>query len=381
MEGGLFEFLKRAKSESNIKIGRPIPIMGTKTLSKNQSAPDIHDVHNIHNVTVNANNDKLQVCVLTFNQGYKGSTFDIYENLIAFKKSLESKMDLKSLDIFALCLQEFGDMNIIKYLTFLLKDNFRIVFYDSRMQGTLGDLYIVVFVNKKYKDEDEEFKLENTTVKCPNLVLFTKGGLSLTVTLKGIPVTICNVHLPSEPSNVAKRTECLNIIDSKTNNQGVKIIAGDMNYRTSERDEIPDADKTKIADKTCETNLSNDQLKKHLQTQEKFKESDIKFCATCRIQEDDKFRRYDSKRDPSWCDRIIYSHTDQYDVKNTVYDSMEISVRSDHRAVFGLFEITPKKLQLGGADSIYHENNNELTKKEYYARYRRYRDQYIELKL
>ena len=56
-----------------------------------------------------------------------------------------------------------------------------------------------------------------------------------------------------------------------------------------------------------------------------------------------------SQRIPSWCDRILYKKTNQYDprdlycIEYDVFDYNETMTKSDHKAVYGIYELVNKQ--------------------------------------
>ena len=80
--------------------------------------------------------------------------------------------------------------------------------------------------------------------------------------------------------------------------------------------------------------MSNSFIKKYLE------EDKISFCQTCRLTESSK-RTYDTKRIPSWCDRILYRDSRNI-IKSSDYSSFDLSPDSDHLAVYNMFELAIK---------------------------------------
>lgn len=65
-----------------------------------------------------------------------------------------------------------------------------------------------------------------------------------------------------------------------------------------------------------------------------------------------KSNQYDFKRVPSWCDRILYKSTPlKLGVRH--YDRKENISNSDHKPVFGVFNLLTKKEDLQKRQMLY----------------------------
>lgn len=185
----------------------------------------------------------------------------------------------------------------------------------------------------------------------------SKGFVELRLVVDGnVAVDFYGTHLPFDPSKPAERDECLVRMMNRSRS-GHAFIAGDLNYRASEQTTPNAADKEKIAKYVCKPPVdpetcergpfgsqgcpSHEQLSRtlaRLSPEYGFYESTIAFCQTCRFVEGKSPRSYDPKRFPSWCDRILVKTPDRKKLRIFKYDADDISVASDHSAVFLLAE-------------------------------------------
>jgi hypothetical protein len=214
-------------------------------------------------------------------------------------------------------------------------------------------------------------------------------------------INFVNVHLPSNPKKVTERNNCLKRSTEKLFN--TTFVFGDMNYRTSAIHEVPKLEQNKVEDESkncgCKTNneyinklKEQDQLLKELQSDnyiKQFKEASINFCPSCRFKEYDskltkensnrcqmissksltsyKNSLYDSKRYPSWCDRILYKIIEvknfKIEIDEKSYNSEHVTMMSDHALVSLKFSIQVTSTNIS-----------------YYDKYLKYKQKYLILK-
>lgn len=317
------------------------------------------------------------IAIITYNQGSLEYDDDIGGSIKTILQKLKfCENDGNYIDILALCLQESKTNLIIDKINKNICKKYKIIHKSYERQGLLGKLQLVIWCHKTCTF----IKTKSGSYKCPGVIggpLFTKGALYCNITVKSNNFksnnfTVVDVHLPSSPSNVASRNKCLTHITNLLP-KSTTIMAGDMNYRSSSKDH-PDAKNSDVISKktcykkeVCENNPENEtcslvtsddeeltpilsdtieKVDQYLLSSEKmnYKEDKIKFCETCRFVEkkkenDNYVRTYDSKRYPSWCDRIIYSENNATITCN-LYDSDVISNYSDHNCVYGLFSLS-----------------------------------------
>ena len=302
------------------------------------------------------------IAIITYNQGSLESDEDIGQPIKDILKKLKfCENNGDHVDILALCLQESKTDIITNKINKNICKKYTIIHISNEKQGTLGKLVLVIWIHNKHLSFT---KIQAGSHKCPGVIggpLFTKGALYCNITIGSNNFTVVNVHLPSNPSKVSSRNVCLNHI-TKLLGPSTKIVAGDMNYRSSSRDHPNAKDGEIIKSKTCYnkevcklfskecdvvtsddelTPISSDTINEVdqylLSKNMDYKEAKINFCETCRFVEKKKennnyVRTYDSKRYPSWCDRIIYSENNAKIVCE-LYESDVISNYSDHNCV------------------------------------------------
>ena len=264
---------------------------------------------------------RLKILYLTFNQGGYSNNTVINRRLNKLLKSIS-----KVPDIIVVGLQEAKDIHILEYFNRLL--NYRLAYFDDFNQLLLGNMYIAIFI--KY---GLEYKInENYTgsERCGySKKTIAKGCLFASITIHNIPLQFFVCHLPSDPNDFNSRDECINpIIQKHQHKKAIIVVSGDLNYRVNKTDNYK-CDIKKIKDDQLGNSLKTSLNKLHL------KEDTIDFCQTCRLNNN---RKYDKKRIPSWCDRILYRDDDNK-MKIHEYSSFDLSPTSDHMAVYSVFEL------------------------------------------
>lgn len=349
-------------------------------------------------------NESINIAVLTFNQGsYVVENLKDnknYENIV--RKSISNEPKL-----FVLCLQESRSDIVEKmferHLMTKGTGQYNQIFSKKISQMKLGDLKLIIYAHptiNKLKDNKDNKCPSNKQMSGSNVQIicsgayscdaagksqkltsifdtFTKGFIYAGVNILGKYIIFYSVHLPSSPNKPKDRDECLMQAINQHMNKGIKIVAGDMNYRTTVNDPETTEEKKLVENFKCthckkdtcyvcrpgnikcpslqdtmeNFSLSGDQLRgekcddtgKCTLNNIEIYENKIEFCPTCRFKEHDNTNnngfKYDPKRFPSWCDRILYTNPDS-NVKQTDYNSYPISTMSDHKAVLGLFTIS-----------------------------------------
>lgn len=207
----------------------------------------------------------------------------------------------------------------------------------------------------------------------------TKPSLQFTIIINNIKLIFICSHLPiitkNDPSlGYQERKDAMKTIINnvtKTNNNADMIFwCGDMNFRVN-------------PDKTEQLQYLLDNIKNELPELGGFKEHKINFKHTCRLLEYDGFqnyndfiqnRPYDKKREPSYCDRVIFKgimfEPSKYYNLPSILNEYPLSIAySDHEPVV-LEGIVKNKEQIGGA----------IEGKNYYEKYMKYKNKYLELK-
>jgi len=123
------------------------------------------------------------------------------------------------------------------------------------------------------------------------------------------------------------------------------IWLGDFNYRIDMKlNEVQQYLKGEIKQNIPHL-LKYDQLKLEVEKGElfinKFIEAEIKFCPTYKliVGSDDYVLEEGGDRIPGWTDRILYKSKNRKTLKLIEYNSIPEIVFSDHKPVYGVFEI------------------------------------------
>ena len=394
----------------------------------------------------------IKILVITFNQGHEN-----YIN-VEYIKSLITQYEP---EIVAIALQE-SMLNTPIFVRHAI-DSITEFAYEpidtkSMFQGILGYMHLSIYKkipagNDTVDDTKDKIviKLDKiTTSRCKYVDpggLF-KGGIIAYLNIKynsnSIYLAIVCSHLPSNPAKPDKRNDCLKKLIKEIQSHKPQydniIFTGDLNYRTSNKNE-PSLEEKNTMVNTCvrdtdsdgkptvtlsNTPLANSDSTEENQSREKkslshtlvsslvslgktvkkkfkrpnsstkngaeydnalknfneytradqlttslsnnlsnlgLKESQKNFCPTCKLNLQTKGERnrnqpdYDDKRFPSWCDRVLYKgenlqpltknphdsispHIPHDSISPHIYDSINLSNKSDHLAVYQLFTLT-----------------------------------------
>jgi hypothetical protein len=353
-------------------------------------------------------NNKISSLICTFNQGEASQSDkkELEDNILKLlSKMYGSNNNYPDLIIFGL--QESSYDFIISSLTSI---NYHRIGYGNLTQniiGTigLGYMYLHVFVKNTNPEDNTQIvtieSLDVTTGDCDNK-LEKKGKIAIPIKIthngKNEIINFVNVHLPSNPSKINERNNCLKKSTDNLKDNSI-FVFGDMNYRTNNIHKVPENEKDVIQKKsevccnmsetkasssestqvTPENNPGKKYIDELLQKDQLisqsvgFKEALITFCPTCRYKEEKEKEEkleanrcnYDTKRYPSWCDRILYFlEPKQFGIviNEKSYTSKNITYKSDHALV--LLEFSVSLEQKGG----------------YYDKYLKYKQKYLNFK-
>lgn len=203
----------------------------------------------------------------------------------------------------------------------------------------LVGILFLVFTKKEIKDELKD--IQTQIIKTGFFgTLGNKGSCSIRFTYHKKLFSFASGHLAAgSGSNEQRLTELNNIAstmhdkDSRFCDSDYWFIFGDMNFRIDLKPEIA----LMYIDALYLGFLkANDQLNKNKHNIEfEYQEEDISFYPSYKFFP--KTNKYNGKRTPSWCDRIIYKPT-KY-IKTLAYDKIEL-LCSDHMPVMGIFQLT-----------------------------------------
>ena len=178
-------------------------------------------------------------------------------------------------------------------------------------------------------------------------IIGNKAGLGCTFSVYDIVFTVFNVHLHAGQKNVEKRMDMMNSLigDHKLGDEEIDatelsdyaFLIGDFNFRMNTTFTAIIDNVDKIHD---QVNLDEFYtLKSTTQSFSGFTEGEKKFMPTYKRQH--KSNGYTNKKEqpPSWTDRVLIKNNCGRKVNIKEYDCMDDFWGSDHRPVFGEFEI------------------------------------------
>jgi hypothetical protein len=282
---------------------------------------------------------------ITFNQGGSTNYNEVYNNLIL------QLSNMRFPDILYISIQESSDNHIKDILN--QTKLYKIIYRDILNQGHLGKQQLIILVKNTFPLLNRIIinNKSSGSLRCGyQWSSISKGGLIVTLQIANTKLQVIGCHLPSKVNKPDERDSCFIKILNKYPMESdiTRVILGDLNYRTSNMIELNAEERDKIKSMRCEkpTKKVKDQLIESMKTslkEYKLVESSIKFCQTCRLKEINKSNKniyrntvipyYDSKRIPSWCDRILY-----YNPLNNLliddYNNFNLSNHSDHLAVY-----------------------------------------------
>jgi hypothetical protein len=199
----------------------------------------------------------------------------------------------------------------------------------------------------------------------PSNLIRTKGAVGIALNVFGTSLLFVNCHLPAHQTRTKERLEeCARLITGlqlpaksrrtlTAGYQSVDVTArfdacfwfGDLNFRVDQplHDSIRHLKQLQnSADPTYEPLLAHDQLLNAVSSGQAFRgfqEPPITFAPTYKYLPDSDQLDEASTRVPSYCDRILYRSRRAALVQPLVYDSLRRVRCSDHRPVFGAFQV------------------------------------------
>jgi len=201
-----------------------------------------------------------------------------------------------------------------------------------------------------------------------------KGAVTIRFRLYGKTIAFINTHLPHgvESAQFEKRIASVNSVfknvtfdgEMKLLEHDVLLLLGDLNFRIREikREEVI----RKVADGTMLECLHCDELKLLLQSHpilQNFAEAELSFAPTYKY--DKNSPDYDSSsklRKPAWTDRILFRKVEDGSLEARKYFAHQSLTLSDHRPVFGLFNLKLQKNDEESAALVDIKANFDQTK-------------------
>lgn len=230
----------------------------------------------------------------------------------------------------------------------------------------LGTLHLSLFIRRDliwFCSTPEESLYNSRSM--PTNMIKTKGAVSIAFRFFGTSFMFTNCHFPAHENKVKDRIEeyqrIINSIDLPKNLKLLKprylsndstarfdcvFFMGDLNFRLEQRtfDEtihiLEDIFQSK--EQSFEVLTQNDELLKVMETQQAFHgfdESQIKFPPTYKfLAQTNKYDRQ-TKRVPSYTDRILFRSKRQRHIQCLMYDWLPQLLSSDHKPVYCLFDV------------------------------------------
>eukprot|EP00475_Leptophrys_vorax_P034650 TRINITY_DN5621_c0_g1_i1.p1 TRINITY_DN5621_c0_g1~~TRINITY_DN5621_c0_g1_i1.p1 ORF type:complete len:540 (-),score=135.28 TRINITY_DN5621_c0_g1_i1:1698-3170(-) len=295
----------------------------------------------------------INVMIFTWNVG--GSEF-VLDQLQQFF----SNNQMEDLDVFVMGLQESAMVNWHETVTKCLDGRL-----DFMCSEELGGVRLAVWTSKAVVVSQFRSVREGTGI---GNVLTNKGGVCVQLDVTRVDVNhhfslgfIC-AHLAAHMGKVEERNADVYQLfgrlafDGRTLEEWLSrfdaaFFFGDLNYRIENNSqEILDS----VAKGDWEALSSRDQLVKQLRNRyvlSGFKEGSICFPPTFKVAPNQQHIVYSKKREPAWCDRILFRSRDHLLIFQQEYSSVTELISSDHRPVKAFFKLAlSPELSKGGSE-------------------------------
>lgn len=215
----------------------------------------------------------------------------------------------------------------------------------------LGGVRLGIWISKAVSVSQIQKSKEGTGI---GNVLTNKGGVGIKLNASrndvdeadSAPISICFAcaHLAAHMEYVEDRNLDVNQLFARLRFDGMKLeevvahcdvtfFIGDLNYRIEKRSkDILQAIENKNWDSLTESDqLVNQMLDRNVLSG--FYEGKIDFPPTFKVVPKQLKLEYSKKREPAWCDRILFRCRDHVLLDQQFYTSSEDILTSDHRAV------------------------------------------------
>lgn len=303
---------------------------------------------------------KLDVYIITWNIGTKAPDNVALEGLLGLEKLPQN--DKHQPDLYLIGLQEVSSqpqnllVNLFKSDPWtrkfknVLKPRDYVVIKTENLQGLL----LIVFAKRKHilhlRDIEPEFTRTGLAGLWGN-----KGGISVRFDAYRSSICVVNCHLAAHDHKLNERIQDYHQIlndhkyhvDRTTNifSHDYVFWFGDLNFRIDEDFQLsPEEIRAIIEQDKLAQLIRNDQLVKVMHEKRAFEnltERVPQFPPTFKFEEGTS--KYDMKRRPAWCDRILYavnpggrnrnSQTRKLGIEQTSYKSHPLYSISDHKPV------------------------------------------------
>ena len=329
--------------------------------------------------------NKLDLLIITWNVAAISSQKDYNLYDLFSKNNLYEKN--KFPDLIIIGLQEIVELEVGNII--INSNSSSIEFWRNKFKNEIKN----VFTNQKYNIIKELnlvgiymiiFSKENLNISVENQIIIktgilgalgNKGSVILLLKCYESLICLCCSHFNSGQSNNNERLKILtNILNSEIENKKKDVIKfkniemwfifGDLNFRIDSEYEtvISNINEGKISNL-----LKNDQFlsNKNANIFSLINEGNIEFNPTYKYKKEsnDYYYKNNKIRIPSWCDRIFYK---KYNEENMIilkqYNCIQTINYSDHKPVFGVFEIYCKDYYKNEREKVLYEmiNINKL---------------------
>lgn len=204
-------------------------------------------------------------------------------------------------------------------------------------------------------------------------VVGNKGGVVVSVHVHATRLCFINSHLAAHQHKTAKRNSDVSEI-IKGVGVGYKsldiisqfhhvIWMGDLNYRLNYGDQGDEKTPSeaqfkemvgKIKNKEYQQLFACDQLAGEMKEERVFRgfhEGEFNFNPTFKVKREHELE-YDEERSPAWCDRILWKSFPGQVINQTQFGCANLITTSDHKPVFGHFEVLTSRPAPGFTESL-----------------------------
>ncbi|XP_075705249.1 phosphatidylinositol polyphosphate 5-phosphatase type IV-like isoform X2 [Rhinoderma darwinii] len=232
----------------------------------------------------------------------------------------------------------------------------------------LGVLYLTIFIRRELIWFCSEVEHTHVTTRLFHHVK-TKGALGVAFTVFGTSFLFINSHMRfgavhkriQDYKTITEGLRLPQIIPERINSNALDVTSrfdrvfwfGDLNFQLKEDRKNVESLLKNIKGRDMSSLLKHDHLneaKNNGSIFVGFKEHTIEFLPTYKFDiGTDTYDTSEKQRIPSYTDRVLFKSQYEGDVRVLRYDSCPVLKTSDHRPVFGIFEVKLRP----GSDNIF----------------------------
>ncbi|XP_075704053.1 phosphatidylinositol polyphosphate 5-phosphatase type IV-like isoform X2 [Rhinoderma darwinii] len=232
----------------------------------------------------------------------------------------------------------------------------------------LGVLYLTIFIRRELIWFCSEVEHTHVTTRLFHHVK-TKGALGVAFTVFGTSFLFINSHMRfgavhkriQDYKTITEGLRLPQIIPERINSNALDVTSrfdrvfwfGDLNFQLKEDRKNVESLLKNIKGRDMSSLLKHDHLndaKNNGSIFVGFKEHTIEFLPTYKFDiGTDTYDTSEKQRIPSYTDRVLFKSQYEGDVQVLRYDSCPVLKTSDHRPVFGIFEVKLRP----GSDNIF----------------------------